>query len=390
MTAASIPPGGFCTINQQVTTTQDATNTTAAPVSTNGGTRQCGNGISESSSGPLQVSKQFSVNSITRGSAFQMTITLTNPNAIAVTGAGFTDTYPTAPQIANTATPGVVNSCGGNVTAAASGLSLVLANGVVPANGNCAITVNVQFTAGATPRDTTVTNSTGPVTTANAGTSPGDSATVSERNGLRAVVLTKSFLTNPILPGAATTLRFSIFNPGTAGAANIAFTDTLPTNLTATNGTINNACVAGGTLTVSGGNLITFATGATLLAAGITCTIDLTTVTSSTPGVYMNRTGQITWNSGANSGNYAEDDLTVYYPPTISKSFSDTTIASGGMTAMTIRLGNQNAFTISTTAAMTDTLPVTPGNMTDSQRHGRQQYLPLHPRRSDRRGAQCR
>ncbi|MCK7517148.1 MAG: hypothetical protein MZV64_05215 [Ignavibacteriales bacterium] len=57
MTSGIIPPGGFCIITQLVTTTEDATNTTNAPTSTNGGTRHRGFGVSASHRNPSVVSK---------------------------------------------------------------------------------------------------------------------------------------------------------------------------------------------------------------------------------------------------------------------------------------------------------------------------------------------
>ena len=367
LTSGTIPPGGFCTITQLVAATQDATNTTLAPTSTNGGTGTAASAFLKFIR-PLQVSKAFSVNNITRGTNFTMTITLSNSNPVAVTGVAFTDTYPTAPSyITNGATPGVVNSCGGTVTAAANGTSLALSNGGVAANSTCSITVRVIFPAAATDNQT-VTNTipdapvAGAVTTTNAGGSLGDSATVSVGTGTQRVVLTKTFLTDPILPGATTTLQFTILNPAAGNANTLAFTDTLPTGVTATNVGSATAGTCPGNYAITGGNLITYTGGATNLNAGASCTFSITTITSATPGIYLNRTSQISASTG--TGNYGEDTLSVYYPPTITKSFSDATIVSGGTTAMTIQLGNQNAFAITTSAAMTDTLPTTPGAMT--------------------------
>ena len=68
----------------------------------------------------------------------------------------FTDTYPAG--LVNTIVPGVTNSCGGTVTAAAGGSSLELSGGTIPAGASCTITVNVTSAiAGA------YTNSTGAV-----------------------------------------------------------------------------------------------------------------------------------------------------------------------------------------------------------------------------------
>jgi uncharacterized repeat protein (TIGR01451 family) len=367
LTSGIIPPGGICTITQQVTATQDATNTTNAPTSTNGGT-----GIAASAflklMIPLQVSKTFSVNNIARNTNFTMTITLSNANPVAVTGVAFTDTYPTTPStITNGATPGVINSCGGTVTAAANGASLALANGVVAANSSCAITVTVIFPSSAS-NNQTVTNTipdtpaAGSVTTTNAGGSLGDSATVSVGTGTRRVVLTKTFSPETILPGATTTLTFTILNPATGNASTLAFTDTLPAGVTATNVTNTTAGTCPGNYTITGGNLITYTGGATNLGTNASCTFSIATITSATPGIYLNRTSQISASTG--TGNYGEDTLSVAYPPSISKSFGDTTIVSGGTTAMTISLGNLNAFALTTSSALTDSLPTTPGAMT--------------------------
>ena len=101
-----------------------------------------------------------------------MTITLTNPNAIAINNAAFNDTYPAGIQ---NAASGVVvsNSCGGAVNAPAGGTSASFAGGTIPANGSCAIVVNVVGTAiGAQ------VNSTGAITSNNAASGASASGTL--------------------------------------------------------------------------------------------------------------------------------------------------------------------------------------------------------------------
>ena len=116
------------------------------------------------------VSKSFSPGTIASGGTSTLTITLANPNAIAITGAAFTDNYPTG--MTNSGTPTLTNSCGGTATAVASGSSLSLSGGTIPVGGSCTVTVQVTTTA-------TVVNSTGTVTTTNVGNSSGASATLS-------------------------------------------------------------------------------------------------------------------------------------------------------------------------------------------------------------------
>src|SRR5204863_2489199 len=119
----------------------------------------------------LTVAKAFSPASIGANATSVLTITLTNPNATAVTGAALTDNYPA--NLVNTSSANGATTCGaGTVTAANGGGSVVLASGTVPASGSCTVTVNVaSATAGS------YLNSTGNVTTTNAGTAAGASAT---------------------------------------------------------------------------------------------------------------------------------------------------------------------------------------------------------------------
>ena len=87
------------------------------------------------------VSKQFNPTTVPAGTPTQLTITLTNPNAVAITGTAFTDTYPTG--LENAPAPNVTNSCGGVATALPGGTSLMLTGGTIPANGSCTVSVSV-------------------------------------------------------------------------------------------------------------------------------------------------------------------------------------------------------------------------------------------------------
>jgi CSLREA domain-containing protein len=87
------------------------------------------------------VSKQFNPPTVAAGSATQLTITLTNPNAVAITGTSFTDNYPAG--LTNAVVPNVTNSCGGTATALPGGSSLMLTGGSIPANGSCSVSVFV-------------------------------------------------------------------------------------------------------------------------------------------------------------------------------------------------------------------------------------------------------
>src|SRR4029079_8546061 len=123
------------------------------------------------------VSKAFAPTSVSVGGASEMTITLTNASANAITGAQFTDTYPAG--MANASSNVVAsNTCGGTLTAAANGTSTALANGTIPSNQSCVVKINVVGTAVGTS-----VNHTGMVQSGNANPGIDASATLTVTNG---------------------------------------------------------------------------------------------------------------------------------------------------------------------------------------------------------------
>ena len=89
--------------------------------------------------GSASASKSFAPNAITEDNNSLMTITFTNPTAIAVNNVSFIDTYPSG--LVNAASPNVSTTCGGTVTAIAGGLTF--SGGTIPANGSCTVSVYV-------------------------------------------------------------------------------------------------------------------------------------------------------------------------------------------------------------------------------------------------------
>ena len=120
---------------------------------------------------PPVAAKSFAPSSIVAGATSVLTVTLANANTQAITGAAFTDNYPS--NLRNTATPGLTNSCGGTATAAANGTSLALSGGTIPAGGTCSLTAQVTSTVSGS-----YVNSTGLVTTTNAGSGAAATATL--------------------------------------------------------------------------------------------------------------------------------------------------------------------------------------------------------------------
>ncbi len=93
---------------------------------------------------PLTIAKSFVPASIAPSATSVLTITLSNPNTVALNGIVFTDTYPSG--VVNTGTPNAHitgASCTGTLAATGGGNSLGLTAGVVPALASCTYKVNV-------------------------------------------------------------------------------------------------------------------------------------------------------------------------------------------------------------------------------------------------------
>jgi len=109
------------------------------------------------------VAKSFADAQVPNAAPDRLTITLTNPNAAAITGVAFTDNYPT--NLINAAPPNASTTCGGTLTAVAGGSSLALSGGTIPASGSCTVSIDLTSTVAG---NYTNTLPAGSVTSANA------------------------------------------------------------------------------------------------------------------------------------------------------------------------------------------------------------------------------
>src|SRR4029077_7177104 len=103
-----------------------------------------------------------------------LSFTITNPggNAAALTGVGFTDTFPAGIVVATPS--GLTSSCNGSISAAVGSNHVTLSNATLAQNASCTFSVNVR---GSFPGD--FTNTTGAVTSANGGSGNTASANLS-------------------------------------------------------------------------------------------------------------------------------------------------------------------------------------------------------------------
>ncbi len=346
LTGGSIGANTTCTLTVNVTsnTAGSHANSTGSVTTTNAGTGTAANATLVVM-GPPTVAKAFAPATIGLNGTSTLTVTLTNPNATtAITGVDFTDTYPAG--LANTATPGAGGTCGGTVTAAASGNSLGLAGGTVPAGGSCTVSVSVTGTTTGAKL-----NSTGAVTTANAGSGVAASATLTV---LDLLTVAKSFTPATVGVGQASVLTITLTNPNATPVTGAAFADTYPAGLVNT-ASASGATTCGGTPTVTAadGGASVALSGATVPAAGA-CTVTVN-VTSAAAGSYLNSTGTVT-TSNAGTAAAANATLTVVQA-TLTKAFNPASVSVGGTSTLVFTLANGAGNPAQSGINFTDTLP---------------------------------
>src|SRR5262249_22126193 len=152
------------------------------------------------------------------------TFTITNPNTtVALTGVAFSDSLPSGLVVANP--NGLTGSCGAGTitTGTVAGVSTVsLSRGTIPARGSCTFAVNVVGQTGGHK-----TNTTGNVTSTNAGTGNVATASIDVIAPDVTIAKTHSGTFNRGQTGAQYTITVSNVGFGpTAGTVTVV--DTLP------------------------------------------------------------------------------------------------------------------------------------------------------------------
>ena len=355
LSGASVVHSASCTLSVNVTGTAagDAVNTTGAITSTEGGTGTTSNTATLKVVAPPAISKAFGAATVPLNGTTTETFTITNlaANTTSETGIAFSDTLTGGLQVAST--PGVSNTCGGTVTAAANATSISLSGGSIATPGNtCTISVNVTGTQAGT-----VTNTTGAVSSTNGGT--GSASNTANLIVVAPPTITKAFGAATIPLNGTTSLTFTINNSNTGATLNgVAFTDNLPAGLVvASTPNLSNTC--GGTATAVGGSgSVSLSAGS--LAGSASCTVSVN-VHATTAGV-KNNSVQVTSTEGG-TGNTSNASITVVAPPTISKAFGAAAIPLNGTTTATFTISNPNTTVDLTGVAFSDTLPNSTGTL---------------------------
>jgi uncharacterized repeat protein (TIGR01451 family) len=307
----SIPAGGECDVVVNVTGTQVGTGSAifgnirsadataggfaTAPLAITGGSLMAAALADES----------FAPSTIQLGDTSHMTITLTNPNAFAITGAQFNDYFPAGIRNAPGFNPNDViesNTCGGTITAEPNGGYVGLSNGTIPPppTASCALVIKVAGTSIGQ-----WTNPTGPILAANAMTgSTAFSGLTVEGNGssIAAPTVTKSFSIPSVLVGDPLQMTISVQNnDGATWLNGLAFTDFYPAGIknAQTNVVAFNNC--GGILTAPQGGGVAQLEGGQIPPAE-SCDVVLRVV-GAAPGTWTNNTGLVTSDNAAPGDN---------------------------------------------------------------------------------------
>ena len=362
LTGATLAAGASCTVQASVQSATAGTyiNTIAAgSVTSSIGANAAAANATLNVARP-NISKAFSAKTMPLNGTTTLTITLSNPTSVAMTGAAFTDTLPSG-LIASVP----AGTCVG--TKAASGSTVSLSAGIIPANGSCTVVATITGTSiGLKINSIPVAGLTvtGPTAASN-GTAALDNISV-----LAAPTISKLFQTSPILPGTGTTtLVITLFNSNSVALTSATFIDTFPiapgamtvADLNTTNsctGTLQNnlatALAAGSAgIKLTGGTIPS--NGSCVITVNVKATVagDYTNSIPATPA-----TGFLNTLEGGGNTVAASAALAVRLAaPTLTKSFNPSTIVANTPTTMTLVITNPSTSTAITGASLSDIFP---------------------------------
>ncbi len=361
LSGGTVTHNASCTLSVDVkgTAAGNADNTTGAITSTQGGTGTTSNTAPMTVVAPPTITKAFGATSVPLNGTTTVTFTITNPaaNTTAELGVAFSDTLTSGLQVAST--PGVSNTCGGTVTAAANTTTISLSGGSVTTPGaSCTIVVNVT----GTQSGNNIPNTTGAVSSTNGGT--GATSNTATLTVASPPTINKAFGATTIPLNGTTSVSFIINNPNSNVTLNgVAFTDNLPAGLVvAPTPNVSNTC-SGSVTAVAGSSLISLSSGVVSQAASCTLSVD---VQGTTAGAKLNTTGAITSTEGGTGTASNTATLTVVAPPTISKTFNPSaSIPLNGITTATFNITNANTTAAGdlTGVSFSDTLPSATGTL---------------------------
>jgi uncharacterized repeat protein (TIGR01451 family) len=383
VSGVTLAPNASCTVKVNVTSTATGGITNIIPPGSIANDQGLSNSGQASTSLATQsnigVTKQFTPNLVKPGERSRLRITFFNPTAQPAAQVSVTDTLPTGVTVPAGANP--TTTCAGAALAVPSanqvqisGANLAAANGAIAAS--CQAEIDVMVSSAGEYINTipagAVTANVGGATVSNA------TPATDTLRAMSPLMVNKAFsdLTldagNPAgfttgvdnkAPGASATMTIRLNNPNASTLTAIAFTDLLPSGLVLSASPNAISTCPGATLQAAPSGTTVSLTGATLAPAAF-CTVTAS-VLSNISGVYTNviPTGSVTSFEGVRNEEPSSARIVISTPPTVSKQFSPAVIPPGGISRLSIVLGNSNSVAMTLEAALVDTLPIAPGNI---------------------------
>ncbi len=366
LTGGIIPANGNCAVVVPIALSINATNgsrtnTVAAnALVTDGGSNQNAATATLTVSRAANVAKSFAPATVVPGGVSRMTITISHTaGVVAFSNMGITDNLPAGHSVA--ATPNVVNTCGGTVTAVPAALTLSLSGGFLGVGAtSCTIQVNIKTPV--TVGSSVNTLAANALTTAE-GATYNTTASATLTRAVSAVSLNKAFLPVVSNGGAPVTAQITISNnqPGAFNLTNVSLTDVLPANLQVhanANPSFSGSGCSAGTVTAVPGTSQFSLSGASITANSV-CTIAVN-VTGYVDGNHINTipVGAIGSTEGVTNNNSPSATLTILRNVNIGKFFTPNPLEAGGQSILTLVLYNSNTVTRTLSApGVIDTLP---------------------------------
>ncbi len=359
LVGGTLQPGESCTFSLNVFVPAGAesgayTNTTSNLLATVGGLNLVGGPASDVLNvANLVLTKEFVDDPVIAGGSVTLRYTLTNNSAtLAASSISFEDDLDDdLPGLTAVGLP-LSDPCGdGSALVGSAGNTLLtFVGGSLNPLESCTFDVVLDVPAGAASDSyPSATSDFEAVIDGTAIDLPNASDTLVVSSDL--LLISKMFLTNPVIPGQTTTLEFTITNlDPNRPVSDIAFTDSLPAGLSATNTPVTDPCGNGSSL--SGTTFLTFSGGSLPAGGSCTFTVDLAVSTNAQDGFLDNTTSEVTGTIGGLPvrGDPAGDTLAVnVIPIRFSKQFEGAPPASGGLVTLTFTIEN-----LSTSDAVND------------------------------------
>ena len=354
---AEVPGFSSCEISVSVTALTPATYTNPAITLNYSG----GSDISPSADltvngGRPGFSKSFSPAAITTGHRSTLTFLIDNSlNPDFFVSMNFSDTLPAGMVVADP--PNTSTDCAAGAITAMAGTTNVsfTATGPLNAGASCTVSLDVVATGGVS-----LTNVSSELTGQsgfNFG-SAGFATAVLTVNG-NALVLSKSFVDDPVIPGANVELLFTIDNLNrNFPATSLAFTDDLNATLPGLvyDSLLSNDC--NGSVAGVGTNLINFTGGSVATEGSCSIRVSLSVPPGATQGAYPNITSLISADIDGSpvTGTAGSDVLFIDYAPVFTKEFIDDPAVPGGTVTMRYTISNTDPSSGLTSLSFTDDL----------------------------------